>query len=40
MVEMGLIESGLRLPLSTLSTNFHEVVRQAMRQAGVQFKQS
>ena len=40
MKEMGLIESGLRLPLSPLSENFHEVVRQAMRQAGVQFKQS
>jgi len=40
MKEMGLIESGLRLPLSPLSENFHEVVRQAMRQAGAQFKQS
>ena len=34
--QMGLIESGIRLPLVPLSENFHEVVRAAMRQAGIQ----
>ena len=34
--QMGLIESGIRLPLVPLSANFHEVVRAAMRQAGIQ----
>jgi 4-hydroxy-tetrahydrodipicolinate synthase len=36
LVQMGLIAPGLRLPLSPLSANFHEIVRQAMLQAGVQ----
>ena len=33
--QLGLIEGGLRLPLTPLSAQFHEVVRDAMRQAGV-----
>jgi len=36
MVQMGLIQAGIRLPLVPLSANFHETVRQAMRQAGIQ----
>jgi 4-hydroxy-tetrahydrodipicolinate synthase len=31
--ELGLIGPGIRLPLTPLSTSFHEVVRRAMRQA-------
>jgi len=38
LAQMGLIESGIRLPLVPLSANFHEVVREAMRQAGIQVK--
>jgi 4-hydroxy-tetrahydrodipicolinate synthase len=38
LAQMGLIESGIRLPLVPLSQNFHEVVREAMRQAGIQIK--
>jgi 4-hydroxy-tetrahydrodipicolinate synthase len=38
LAQMGLIEPGIRLPLVQLSTNFHEVVREAMRQAGIQVK--
>lgn len=33
--ELGLIEQGIRLPLTWLSERFHEQVRQAMRQAGI-----
>ncbi|MBM3391049.1 MAG: 4-hydroxy-tetrahydrodipicolinate synthase [Betaproteobacteria bacterium] len=33
--QMGLMESGIRLPLTPLSSEFHERVRQAMRDAGV-----
>jgi len=36
LAQMGLIEPGIRLPLVPLSANFHEVVREAMRQAGIQ----
>jgi len=32
---MGLIEEGVRLPMTPLSPGFYEVVREAMRQAGV-----
>ncbi len=35
LVEMGLIEPGIRLPLTPLSPRYHEPLRQAMRQAGV-----
>jgi len=34
--EMGLIKGGIRLPLTTFSAQHHEVVRQAMRAAGIQ----
>ena len=40
LAQMGLIEPGLRLPLSPLSAGFHEVMRDAMRQAGIPMKQS
>jgi len=33
--QMGLIPSGIRLPLTPLSPQYHERVRQAMKQAGV-----
>ncbi|HQN64077.1 MAG TPA: 4-hydroxy-tetrahydrodipicolinate synthase [Methylophilus sp.] len=33
--EMGLIQSGIRLPLVTLSSQFHELLRSAMRAAAV-----
>ena len=33
--ELGLIGPGIRLPLTPLSAQYHETVRQAMRQAGV-----
>jgi len=33
--EMGLIPEGIRLPLTWLSTNCHESLRQAMRQSGI-----
>jgi dihydrodipicolinate synthase/N-acetylneuraminate lyase len=35
MAEMGLIESGLRLPLSPLSEKFHQTVREALHEAGI-----
>ena len=38
LVQMGLIEPGIRLPLVPLSANFHETVREAMLQAGIQIK--
>jgi 4-hydroxy-tetrahydrodipicolinate synthase len=33
--EMGLIQEGQRLPLTPLDSQYHDVVRQALRQAGV-----
>lgn len=33
--QMGLIKSGIRLPLTPLSGGFHDQVRDAMRQAGI-----
>ena len=33
--EMGLISSGIRLPLTRLSSEHHDTVRQALREAGV-----
>jgi 4-hydroxy-tetrahydrodipicolinate synthase len=33
--EMGMIPAGIRLPLTPLADEFHETVRQALRQAGV-----
>jgi 4-hydroxy-tetrahydrodipicolinate synthase len=35
MAEMGLIEPGLRLPLSPLAERFHETVREALHEAGI-----
>lgn len=35
VAQMGLMEAGVRLPLTALSPGYHEVVREAMRQAGV-----
>jgi 4-hydroxy-tetrahydrodipicolinate synthase len=35
-VEMGLIENGQRLPMTTLSPEHHERVRSALREAGIQ----
>ena len=40
LAQMERIQPGLRLPLVPLSANFHEVVREAMRQAGVAVKTS
>lgn len=33
--EMGLIEGGIRLPLTPLASEYHEVVRQALRDVGI-----
>ena len=38
LAQMGMIGSGLRLPMVPLSANYHEIVRDAMRQAGIQVK--
>jgi 4-hydroxy-tetrahydrodipicolinate synthase len=35
MAEMGLIESGMRLPLSPLDGKFHQTVREALHEAGI-----
>ena len=35
LAQMGLIEPGLRLPLSPLSENLHQAVREALHEAGV-----
>jgi 4-hydroxy-tetrahydrodipicolinate synthase len=35
MAELGLIGSGMRLPLAPLDNEFHEAVRTAMRESGV-----
>ena len=35
MAEMGLMPAGLRLPLAPLSADFHDTVRNALREAGV-----
>jgi len=35
LMEMGKIKKGIRLPLTELSSEFHEPLRLAMRQAGV-----
>jgi 4-hydroxy-tetrahydrodipicolinate synthase len=35
MQQMGLIKSGIRLPLTPLSASCHDMVRDAMRQAGI-----
>ena len=35
LAEMGMIGSGIRLPLTVLSEQYHEPVREALRQAGL-----
>jgi len=35
LAQMGMIEAGLRLPMTPLSEQFHETVRQALADAGV-----
>ncbi len=35
VAEMGLIRPGLRLPLTQLSDQYHQIVKEAMRQAGI-----
>ncbi|HEX6319613.1 MAG TPA: 4-hydroxy-tetrahydrodipicolinate synthase [Burkholderiales bacterium] len=35
LAEMGMIEYGLRLPLSPLSEKFHQAVREALHEAGI-----
>ena len=35
LYEMGLIEPGIRLPLTLLSERYHDTLRQAMKQAGI-----
>jgi 4-hydroxy-tetrahydrodipicolinate synthase len=34
LAEMGMIENGIRLPLTPLSTQYHDIVRAALREAG------
>ena len=36
VAQLGLIETGLRLPLTQLSNQYHKLVKDAMRKAGVQ----
>ena len=38
--QMGLIATGIRLPMTPLSESFYEVVRQAMREAGIKMAKS
>jgi 4-hydroxy-tetrahydrodipicolinate synthase len=33
--QMGMMEGGLRLPLSPLSEKFHQAVREALHEAGI-----
>jgi 4-hydroxy-tetrahydrodipicolinate synthase len=33
--EMGMISAGIRLPLTPLSSSFHDLLRGAMEQAGI-----
>jgi len=35
LLEMGLIASGIRLPMTPLSSEYHDTVREALKQAGV-----
>jgi len=35
LAEMGMMEAGLRLPLSPLSEKFHQTVREALHEAGI-----
>jgi 4-hydroxy-tetrahydrodipicolinate synthase len=38
LAEMGLIPTGMRLPLAPLSAQFHDTVRSALREAGISLK--
>jgi len=38
LAQLGMIPPGLRLPLAPLSAGFHAVLREAMRQAGIEVK--
>ncbi|GAB3435177.1 4-hydroxy-tetrahydrodipicolinate synthase [Massilia solisilvae] len=38
LAEMGMMPSGIRLPLAPLSAQFHDVVRGALREAGISLK--
>ncbi|HSF71157.1 MAG TPA: dihydrodipicolinate synthase family protein, partial [Methylotenera sp.] len=33
--QMGMIKAGIRLPMVNLSAQYHDVMRAAMRQAGI-----
>jgi 4-hydroxy-tetrahydrodipicolinate synthase len=35
LAEMGMIEHGLRLPMSPLAEKFHQAVREALHEAGI-----
>ena len=35
LAQMGMIEHGLRLPLSPLAEKFHDTVREALHEAGI-----
>jgi 4-hydroxy-tetrahydrodipicolinate synthase len=35
MQQMGLMEGGIRLPLTPLSSSFHDLLRGAMEQADI-----
>jgi 4-hydroxy-tetrahydrodipicolinate synthase len=35
MVQMGLIQAGMRLPLAPLGAEYHDIVRSALRESGV-----
>jgi 4-hydroxy-tetrahydrodipicolinate synthase len=35
LMQMGKIESGIRLPLTTLSPEYHDIVRKAMARAHI-----
>jgi 4-hydroxy-tetrahydrodipicolinate synthase len=38
LAEMGLIPTGMRLPLAPLSAQYHDTVRSALREAGISLK--
>ena len=35
LAEMGKIDNGIRLPLTELSSQFHDQIREALRSAGI-----
>jgi 4-hydroxy-tetrahydrodipicolinate synthase len=38
LAEMGLIDYGIRLPLTVLDTQYHSSLREALQQAGISLK--